>query len=507
MRRRKFRSARADRGTDRRAQSRAARRPEARQQNSRAKAARLRAPRTAGRDVGARRCRRSGRRARWPAQQMSDASAAQAQQAAQAANSDFMAYQQNVVAQDNAATSSIARQLQAAGGAKISRQSRAAAAERDRSLACADAARCSIALGDQDAPLQSRDGSRCAQAGCRSSSPRSTRRRPRSSARSAMPTPRRCAAYRAQLDRQTSDAIRAQVGAIQSQTQGKLEEHRNEVGAQLRSLGPAADAGESPARRAGPDRADPSPVRRAVPSRRRQNDRGIQRDQEPISIGSLRRLHGADVGATGAAAKELGSLQKRRERALRADRRPGAARRLAHRQGPGIQHRLRQYSSCRGRLRSDQPSHQGRRKPTRVKSYKRISSPLDRGAARRLRGAQLHRAGRRAADRLELAGVSGLSNSDAGRRALDLVAEGEHGTKAARRIRSCSASIPRSPISFRSRSRDAAEKNRIAARQLKLVADARGHRLRRRRHHRATSRRRSISRRRRRPRRVRSRKP
>ena len=45
-------------------------------------------------------------------QQMSGASAVQAQQAAQAANADFQAYQQSVISQDNAATNSIANQLQ-----------------------------------------------------------------------------------------------------------------------------------------------------------------------------------------------------------------------------------------------------------------------------------------------------------------------------------------------------------------------------------------------------------
>ncbi|HYL27259.1 MAG TPA: hypothetical protein VEW74_05445 [Candidatus Nitrosotalea sp.] len=45
------------------------------------------------------------------AQQMSGASAQQAAQAAQAANQDLMAYQQSVIAQNNAASSSIQRQL------------------------------------------------------------------------------------------------------------------------------------------------------------------------------------------------------------------------------------------------------------------------------------------------------------------------------------------------------------------------------------------------------------
>ncbi|MBV9233972.1 MAG: hypothetical protein JO030_08015, partial [Candidatus Eremiobacteraeota bacterium] len=50
--------------------------------------------------------------------QLSNASAVQAQQAARAADADLLAYQQSVVAADNAASSSIAKQLQAAAEQK-----------------------------------------------------------------------------------------------------------------------------------------------------------------------------------------------------------------------------------------------------------------------------------------------------------------------------------------------------------------------------------------------------
>ncbi len=52
------------------------------------------------------------------AAQMSGNSAQQAQSAARAANEDFMAYQQSVISQNNAATSSIAKQMQAQAAEK-----------------------------------------------------------------------------------------------------------------------------------------------------------------------------------------------------------------------------------------------------------------------------------------------------------------------------------------------------------------------------------------------------
>ena len=118
-------------------------------------------------------------------------------------------------------------------------------------------------------------------------------------------------AYRAELDRQTGDSIRSQVGAIQTQTQGKLEERRNEVGSQLRSLGPAPL----------PSNLSPNVQARIAQIHRQfvtafQADAGKTLQEYNDTKSDLDRqfaaLHGADVGATGAAAKELKSLQKRR---------------------------------------------------------------------------------------------------------------------------------------------------------------------------------------------------
>ena len=244
------------------------------------------------------------------AQQMSNESAQQAQQAAQAANSDYMAYQQNVVAQDNATSSSIVRQLQAQAEQKyrakaeqlqqnetdlslrLTQQdatSRLAIKMRLSNLAMDPAAR--KQAQDQLAAINEREA---AEAGAQRNADAGVLR-----------------AYRAQLDKETSDAIRAQVGAIQSQTQAKLEEHRNDVTSQLRSLGPVATPPSlSPGVQAqiarihqqfiGQFRADVGKTLSEY------NDTKADLDRQ------FAALHGADVGATGAAGKELTALRKRR---------------------------------------------------------------------------------------------------------------------------------------------------------------------------------------------------
>ena len=171
---------------------------------------------------------------------MSATSAASRRQAAAAANQDFMAYQQSVVAQNNAATSADRASTAEASGAEVRGQGRAAAAERNRSLAAADAGRRHAAAGDQNPSLEPRARRSDAQtARRRSSAPINSKEA------AAIDAQRRAdaatlSAYRAQLDAQTGAAVRAQAGAIAGQTQAKLEERRNEVGAQLRSLGPPA---------------------------------------------------------------------------------------------------------------------------------------------------------------------------------------------------------------------------------------------------------------------------
>jgi hypothetical protein len=244
------------------------------------------------------------------AQQMSSASAAQAQQAARAADADFMAYQQSVVAQDNAATNSIAKQLQTQAEQKYrAKAEQLQQNETDLSLRLTQqdaAARLAVKMRLSNLAM---DPAARKQAQSQLQALNSKEVSAVTVQRDADAATLR--AYRAQLDRETSGAIRSQVGAIQAQTQAKLQEHRNAVTSQLRSLGPAATPPNLP-----PSvQAEITRIHRQFLGRF-QADAGKTIDEYNATKSDLDRqfaaLHGADVGATGAAAKELGSLQKRR---------------------------------------------------------------------------------------------------------------------------------------------------------------------------------------------------
>jgi hypothetical protein len=245
------------------------------------------------------------------AAQMSGASAAQEQQAASAANADLQAYQQSVVAQDNAATNSIANQLQAQAAQKYrAKAEQLQQNETDLTLRLTQqdaGARLAIKMRlsnlAMDPAARQKAESDIASINARESAQVGAMR----SADTAM-----LKAYRAQLDRETGDAIRSQVGAISAQTRSKLVERRDEVGTQLRSLAPVAPA------------AHLSPkVQAQIAQIQRQYagafaaDTGKTIADYNATKNDLDRqfaaLHGADVGATGATAKELDSLQKRRD--------------------------------------------------------------------------------------------------------------------------------------------------------------------------------------------------
>lgn len=244
------------------------------------------------------------------AQQMSGVSQQQAANAARAANSDLMAYQQNVIAQNNAASSSIERQLQTQASEKYrAKAEQLQQNETDLSLRLTqqDAAqrlaiktRLSNLALDPTARKEAQE--QLAAIDAREAAAVNTQRN------SDAATLR---AYRGELDRETGDAIRSQVGAITAQTRQKLEERRNEVGEQLRSLGPPSIPTNIPpdvqARIAGIHRQFLSQFQ-ADAGKTIQNYQATKSDLDR----QFAALHGADVGATGAAATELNALQKRR---------------------------------------------------------------------------------------------------------------------------------------------------------------------------------------------------
>ncbi len=244
------------------------------------------------------------------AQQMSGVSAAQAAQATNAANADLMAYQQNVIAQNNAASSSIQKQLQTQASDKYrAKAEQLQQNETDLSLRLTqqDATqRLAIKMRLNNLALdpaaRKQAQSQLAAIDARETAALETQRNADAAT---------LRAYRAQLDRETGDAIRTQVGAIAQQTRAKLEERRNQVGSQLRSIGPPSL----------PTNLPPN-VQAQIAAIHRQFAGQFQADaaktvQEYNATKSdldrqFAALHGADVGATGATAKELNALQKRR---------------------------------------------------------------------------------------------------------------------------------------------------------------------------------------------------
>lgn len=244
------------------------------------------------------------------AQQMSGASSQQLQQATQAANADLMAYQQNVIAQNNAASNSIQRNLQTQADQKYrAKAEQLQQAETDLSLRLTqqDAAQ-RLAIKMRLSNLALDPGQR-KQAQGQLAAINANESAAVQTQRNADAATLR--AYRQQLDRQTGDAIRSQVGTIAEQTRQKLEERRNEVGSQLRSLGPPSLPANIP----------PNVQSKIAQIHRQyvgqfQSDAGKTVADYNTTKADLDRqfaaLHGADVGATGAEAKELDSLTKRR---------------------------------------------------------------------------------------------------------------------------------------------------------------------------------------------------
>ncbi|HEY5427264.1 MAG TPA: OmpH family outer membrane protein [Candidatus Tumulicola sp.] len=242
---------------------------------------------------------------------MSATSAQQVRQAASAANQDFQAYQQSVVAQDNAATSAIEKQLQQQAAQKFrAKAEQLQQQETDLSLHLtqADASErlaiktrlSNLAL---DEPTHKQLTAQLAAIDAKETATLDARRKADAAT---------LASYRAQLSAQTGQAVRAQVGSIQGQTRAKLEERRNAVGAQLRSLGPPPLPSNLPAG-----------LKDKIAKIHQQFTSAFQADAQK-TVGDYNAtkadldrqfaaLHGADVGATGAAAKELGALQKRRD--------------------------------------------------------------------------------------------------------------------------------------------------------------------------------------------------
>jgi hypothetical protein len=242
---------------------------------------------------------------------MSATSQQQAQAAAAQANRDFMAYQQSVISQDNAAINAVAQQLQKQADQKFrARVEQYQQAETDLSLrlsqqdasqrlalrtklnnlAMDDATR--KQLRDQLAALDKKEADQMNALRAKNAADLN--------------------AYRDQLRAETSAAVKKQAGDITAQTRAKIGARRDAVGAQIRSLGPSTISANLP-----PD------LQKKLQQIHQDFGKQFQADAQKTvaeyntTKADLDReyaaLHGADVGATGAAERELTSLQKRKD--------------------------------------------------------------------------------------------------------------------------------------------------------------------------------------------------
>jgi hypothetical protein len=245
-------------------------------------------------------------------QAMNATSAQQAQAAAAAAQQGYAEYQRGVIAQDNAAMQSVAQQLSKAADDKFrARAEQYQQNESDLSLKLAQenssqrmALRTQLntlslttdqrkSVNDQLAALDKKESDQLGAL--------------RSADAQAL------AAYRKQLAAQTSSQIRSQQTAIQAQTGAKLAQRRNAVGAQLRGLGGPPV----------PTVSLPPNLRQQLGQIHQQYAAKFQADaQQAVEEyqatksdldAQFAALHGQGTTATGAAAVQLKSLQKRQD--------------------------------------------------------------------------------------------------------------------------------------------------------------------------------------------------
>jgi hypothetical protein len=243
--------------------------------------------------------------------QVGSTSAQQAAQIAAQANQNFMQYQQSVIAQNNQAAASISQQLQI----EADRQLRARAEQYQQSetdlsfqLSQQNASQ-RLALKTKLSNLALDDAGRA-----QLESQLNGLQQKQNDAELALHDRNQAALaqYRAQLRAQTDAAIAARVGDVQAQTRSQLESRRNEVGAQLRDLGPSqVEPDVSPA-----VKQQLQQIHQRFATAFQTDAQKAVSDYQAVKADLDRQyaaLHGADVGATGAAAQQLASLERRRD--------------------------------------------------------------------------------------------------------------------------------------------------------------------------------------------------
>jgi hypothetical protein len=250
-----------------------------------------------------------------PVSAMQNVTAQQAQQVTAQANADFRAYQQSVIAQDNAAVRRISQQLSQRAD-KAFRQKATQLQEKESQLSLelsqADASKRldlrmklgNLALSDAQRK-QYRDQLSALDAN-EAATVDAQRKRDQ----------QELAAYRKQLQEQTTKQIAAQVAKIHADTTAKLQSRRNEVSqqvsSQLQGLQPAAIPSNLPAG----TRDKLAQIDKQFKSQFKA-DAQKTIDQYQATKADLdaqyAALQGADGAATGVANKQVADLQRQRD--------------------------------------------------------------------------------------------------------------------------------------------------------------------------------------------------
>jgi hypothetical protein len=242
--------------------------------------------------------------------QMSAQSAQQAQNAASAANADYMAYQNSVIAQNGSAIAAVAKEFQAQANRKF--QARVEELQQAES-------QLSLELSQADAPQRLSIKTRLSNLAFDDATRNALRAQ-----YAALDKKEAVAlgdlrsrdqvnlnAYRTELQTQTAVSVRTRAAQINGQTRDQLQSRRNQVTSQIRGLG------------APPLPSHVTPDLQAKISQIHQQFAGAFQadaqqtiDEYTATKADLDRqyaaLHGADVGATGAAGKQLQALQQQR---------------------------------------------------------------------------------------------------------------------------------------------------------------------------------------------------
>jgi hypothetical protein len=244
-------------------------------------------------------------------QQMSNVSQQQAQQAFKQAGKDYAAYQKSVITQSNDAVRAISNQLRA----EVQQKLRARAEEYQQ-----DESNLALQLAQRDAQQRLALKTKLNDLALDPASRKQTEDQLNAIDNNEntqvnglrSQDQKKLADYQRQLGKQANAQMQKQLTAVRDQTNAKLNEKRNQVNNQLRRLAapvPTVSIPPAVAQKLQQIHGDFAQKFQADAQQAVSEYTSTQNDLNA----EYQQLHGADVGATGAAAQELNDLQKRHD--------------------------------------------------------------------------------------------------------------------------------------------------------------------------------------------------